>query len=739
MRRIKRLFFLLLLLFIAFTIFLRVTAPAYPEITVPVSEGQVHSNSGLSHRQPFAYSAFLHLGNSLTSAAAHARSVLFVAGSTRAASRLIHVANDLAVEFERATDDSTEGWTSASKRDSYRKPAVHLLFMGPYSVNLEFFAKAHGANSSLLFIHDGRAKLNQRSQLLPNVQGEDSTTEPESLTMFDISQGAVRAAMETTYRFVRPDVTIWSRESEYDVNFGGHMDSLLGNPSSRWAPIDLPARDMEALRWLAFLGVDGLKHWSRHAFDIIIPVVSHSGSLIRLLDSIAHAHYYNFYPRPRITIYLPPGPADPSLINYIERALAWPRERIILQSVSPLASGPKQSSRREAMFAAAIRSHVPSAKHAHTIVLTDTVRLSRHWFQWTMFHLLRFSSSVMDSEMTQNLPPLGGISLCPIATETNLPPYFLTQSKASLSCAMFFAPHFRVLQRYFAEQTVNAASLGVKRTLPVPEELSFLRNHIDASQFDIHELLLPLYIRGYLFLAQTSLLVPAIDDLLVTAKEKRLKEMPHSLIELPLYDWIFETRVDRELRARDSEDEAWTGLPIIPDWNLEAASSIESVKQRGVEFASFVSPRCNVVVPARSKPGMEAEERLGQSAGSRRLADEGTDQKLEVNQNDDDWSDVFCPSMELEDDTIADTLAKPERAKTREDEKRERKAKKVVIAANEKRPSTEGKSPKTPAKPDQPHERSGTGSSNGEEIEKIAPAAQVKDPINENSAAEPAM
>ncbi|KAJ8098252.1 hypothetical protein POJ06DRAFT_258965 [Lipomyces tetrasporus] len=737
MRRIRRLFFLLLLLFIAFTVFLRVTAPGYPESTVAISEGPQHANSGLSHRQPFAYSAFLHLGNSLTAAATHARSVLFVAGSTRAASRLIHVANDLAVEFERATDDSTEVWTSASKRDSYIKPAVHLLFMGPYSVNLEFFAKANGANSSLLFIHDGRAKLNQRGRLLPTVKGEDSTTESESLTMFDISQGGVRAAMETAYRFVRPEVAIWSRDSEYDANFGSHVDSLLGNPSSRWAPIDLPARDMEELRWLAFLGVDGLKHWSRHAFDIIIPVVSHSGSLIRLLDSIAHAHYYNFFPRPRITIYLPPGPADPSLINYIERALAWSPERIILQTVPSLASGPQQNSLREAMFAAAIRSHVPSAKHAHTIVLADTVRLSRYWFQWTMFHLLRFSSSVMDSEMTQNLPPLGGISLCPITTETSLPPYFLTQSKVSLSCAMFFAPHFRVLQTYFSEQTANAASVGVKRTLPVPEELSFLRNHIDASQFDIHELLLPLYMRGYLFLSQTSLLVPAIDDLLVTAKEKRLKEMPHSLIELPLYDWIFETRVDRELRARDGGDDAWTGLQIIPDWNSEAASSVESVQQRGVEFASFVSPRCNVVVSVRSKPGMEKEEQL---ASSRRLADESTDQKLEVNRNDDDWSDVFCASMELEDDTTADAPAKPQRAKTREDEKRERKAKKVVVAANERRPSTEGKAPETPAKPVQPHERSGSGSSeNVAETDRIAPDAQVKNPRKESSAAEPAM
>ncbi|KAK9492997.1 hypothetical protein V1508DRAFT_120230 [Lipomyces doorenjongii] len=724
MRRIKRLFVLLVLLFMTFIVFFRVTAPAYPERMVSITEELRHAQSGLSHQQHLALSPFIHLGNSLTAAAAHAHSVLFVAGSTKAASRLIQLANDLAFEFELST--------RGSRKLSYRNPAVHLLFMGPYSVNLDFFAKANGANSSLLFIHDGRAKLNQQARLLPTVRGEDSTVEPESLTMFDVSPAAVRAAMETTYRFLRPDVTIWSRQSEANGNFGDLVDSLLGDPSSHWAPIDLPAHDMEELRWLAFLGVDGLKYWSRHAFDIIIPVIAHTGSLIRLLDSIAQAHYYNYYPRPRITIYLAPGPADPSLINYIERTLPWPRERIFLQSVPSSAVSAQQDALREAIFAAAIRSHVPSSKHAHAIVLADTVRLSKYWFHWTLFHLLRFSGSVMDTEMTKNLAPLAGISLCPIANETGLT-YFLTQSKLSLSCTMFFPPHFRVLQSYLSEHSANTVSQGLKRTLPVPEELSFLKSDVKSSQTDMHEFFLPLYMRGYLFLSQTSMLVPAVDDLLITAKEKRLQEPPHTPLELPLYDWIIETGVGETLPALDTEDEPWTGLPVIPDWNSEASSSVERVAERGVEFIRFVSPRCNVAAEvAGDESAVEEKEPFDTLWGSRKgLRLEG------ISRIDDDWSDVFCEVKEAADQTIAETGSAPERAKTREDEKRERKATKVVNAAKERRPSAE-KSLKGTAKPVQAQKEAKTSVLRVKVAEKdeTIPEAKGHGPAKESFAGE---
>ncbi|KAK9237044.1 hypothetical protein V1525DRAFT_185569 [Lipomyces kononenkoae] len=689
MRRIRRLAVLFSVSLIILIVVLRVTAPAHHAGSASVYGDGRSTNSGSSQRQPFAFSPFMHLANSLTAAGAHANPVLYVAGSTRAASRLIHLANDQAVEFELSTL-------------GYKRPTMHLLFMGPYSVNLEFFARANGANSSCLYIHDGRPKLNQLARLLPTLPGGDSTAAPESLTPFDIAPAATRVALETTYKFLRPEVTIWSRESENNAKYGEFVASLLGDPSSHWAPIDLPFRDMEELRWLAFLGADGLKYWSSHAFDIIIPVTAHTGSLIRLLDSIAAAHYYNLYPRPRITIYLPPGPADPSLINYIERTLAWPRERIFLQSVPPSAFTGQQDSFRETMFATAIRSHVPSSKHAHAIVLVDTVRLSRYWFHWMMFHLLRFSGDVMDTEMTQNLAQLAGISLCPIA-DGDLPPYFLTQSKLSLSCTLFFPPHFRVLQSYFSKHAADTAVHGVKRTFPVPEKMSFLKNDVKASSTDMHEMLLPLYMRGYLFLSHTSMLAPAVDDLLITAKEKRLEEPRHALLELPLYDWIIESDFHEQLPALDGEEYQWTGLPVIPDWSSSVTSSVEGVSERGVKYINLVSPSCNIVDElSERKPAMEGDERLGTMwRSTRELGIES------INRIDDDWLDVFCAVKASVDD--GETSENPGRAKTREDEKKERKNTKVVKVTEERGPRVGGKSPKGSSKTVQTQEGSKPG------------------------------
>ncbi|KAK9369432.1 hypothetical protein V1509DRAFT_619402 [Lipomyces kononenkoae] len=671
MRRLRRLAVLLGVLLIAFIVFLRGTTPTHQSLPASV-HGAVpprHTNSGSNQRQPFAFSPFIHLADSLTGVGAHAGSVLLVAGSTRAASRLIHIANDQAAEFELSTL-------------GHKRPTVHLLFMGPYSVELEFFARVNGANSSCLFIHDGRPKLNQRARLLPTLQGEDSTAAPESVTAFDVAPAAARVALETTYKFLRPDVTIWSRESEDNGKFGQFVGSLLGGPSSDWAPIDLPVQDMEELRWLASVSVDGLKYWSRHAFDIIIPVTSHIGSLIRLLDSIAQAHYYNLHPRPRITIYLPPGPADPSLINYIERTLAWPRDRIFLQSVPSSAFSGQQSSFRETLFATAIRSHVPSSNNAHAIFLADTVRLSRYWFHWMMFHLLRFSGHVMDAERTENLAQLAGISLCPIVNEADLPLYFLTQNKLSLSCALFFAPHIRVLQSYLSQQSTDAAVQGVTWKFPVPEELSLLKSDVKASPMDMHEMLLPLYMRGYLFISQNSLLTPAVDDLLITSKEKRLEESPHTLLEFPMYDWIIESRLHEALPGVDREDYPWTSLPVVPDWNSGATSSVEKVAQRGVAYINLVSPSCNVVDEVSgSKPVVQGKERLNTMWES---------WKGGINRIDDDWSDVFCTvKASVGDEKISES---PGSAETREEETKERKNTKVVKVTSEREPSVGGKS-----------------------------------------------
>ncbi|KAK9449781.1 uncharacterized protein V1518DRAFT_227191 [Limtongia smithiae] len=610
MRRSRRTLTLIVLICVAYFYVLRAVGsisgrPAATHAAADIAA--VVANS----RQPFAYSAFTGLAKSFNSAVIshnmqQLSTVLFVAGCSRSASALVQLATDL------ATDLGPEA------------PVVHVLYMGAYSADIEFFMRANGVRDiPNLHIHDARARLNQRREaLLPVTRNHDDEVyleqTHESITMFDIAPTSVRAAVEAAFRFTHPEITIWSRQLETNREYGDFLGNFLGSPSSRWAPIDIPAADLSDLRWISLLNPVALKYWSLHTFDIVIPVTTHSGSLIRLLNSIAASHYYNFTPRPRITVYLPPGPPPATLINYIDRSLDWPKDRIILTSVprpSALFSV-KHPSLRDTVFAAALRLHVPSMKSTNVIILSDTVRLSPYWFEWTMFHLLKFSPFVIDTEMTTDITTLAGFSLCSSAeyVESSLPPYFLTQSKINLGCTLFFPPHFRVLQSFLSEYESHMSQLGVKRMLPVPKELSFLQSRSTADSVNLHELLLPIYMRGYALLAHVGPQTPAVD----TADFVNGEGTP--LIEANLYKYLLDQNFDTSYllsRKRISVEDKlsgqvqtnsaglpiydWAALPVLADKDSTAVLNVNGLVERGDSFVKFVSPHCNGIAEP-SKP-----------------------------------------------------------------------------------------------------------------------------------------
>ncbi|KAK7203029.1 hypothetical protein BZA70DRAFT_284572 [Myxozyma melibiosi] len=700
------------------------------------SSSQIKQLNGVNYRQPFAFSAFTPLMTSISKTAPRvSTNILVFAGSTSAASRLLPLAADLASELEA--------------NDERPLSAVHFLFMGPYSVDLEFFCQANGLNSTTalprLHIHDARARLNSRSQSLPPANGAGS----ESVTMFEINPVSAKAALDVAVRTLRPEATVWSRQLETDSEFGNTIASLLGPPSSPFAPIDIPSSDIEDLGWLALLGPAGLKSWSSHEVDIIIPVTSHTGSVVRLLSSISRARYYNFFPRPRITIYTPPGVVDANLLNFIDHTLSYPRERIVIQSLPTPFVTSRHQTLKEAMFSGALRAHNPSSRHAHTVLLSDTVILSPYWFQWTMLHILSYFPEVRTAlEINGPLSPIAGISLCPsrpvsISDEEPFKEndsndlYYLTQSRASLSCTLFFAPHFRVLQTFLATQSSEAQ----RRTLPIPPELDHLRTQKSALTFDAHELLLPIYIRGYLFLAQNERIsdVPAVYESSVSARPRAAPistdgslqpvdhESYHSLITSPLYI-VFNSLREKYKTVYGRNDDSSSGLsqtgvidakqweyfPIYPDLSTSDSSSssrepfvFESVKARGEAFASTVSPKCNTPV-SLSRKTSNGENDDEEEEYRRSLIDSESDfLENESKPADDDWSDVFCPAEQIEsaDGPGAATGIEPNsdqmgsssssaaagdkrkagtgRAKSLEEEKRERKKSKVVDASKE--------------------------------------------------------
>ncbi|KAK9457533.1 hypothetical protein V1511DRAFT_493891 [Dipodascopsis uninucleata] len=684
MRKYRRLVVVLLFLFISLLLFFRLSAPEFPVASigknVQTSSQTVNQQyrdpykivaSGIQHKQPFAYSALRHLATSLSRAlpSNDGGTVLFVASDTQTASKLSQIALDLALEYEVSSTDKDENGV-AQNNDVY---SVHFLFIGSYSVDLEFFSQSNRLNASFLHIHDGRPRLNQRSPPLPiDYQDRDLSIAPEALTVFDISPLAVRAALEVSYRVLRPSVTIWSRQSELDDDLGVYISELLGAPDSKWAPIDLPAEDIENLRWLSFLEPRSLKSWSLHEIDIVIVVTSHSGSLIRLLDDLAHANYYNHSPKPRITVYLPPGPADPSLVNYIERTLKWPKDRIVLQSTHKFTvQQSKKETLRDGMHISAIRSYVPSSKKAHVVVLADTVRLSKHWFHWMVYSILKFSPDVRDTEMTANMLTLAGINICGPHEETTsyLPSYFLSQSLTNLSCTMFFPPHFRVLQSYMNEQLEDRERTGSLRTLQTPLELEWLKK----EQTDAHSLLLPIYIRGYVFIVHSGSHVPGVE----TAFDRyNLEEQNTGLLDMPLHDYMTTTSLHKAIPKPDDKSfQPWQLLPAYPDRYSNARVDLGEIRNRGERFANLISPECNVHLSLRMEDGEVVDESEPALRGRYSNARELADLTAIPSKIHDDWSDIFCVSASNYETSDSKS---PKVAKTLEELKREQK-KPVVV------------------------------------------------------------
>ncbi|KAK9476436.1 hypothetical protein V1514DRAFT_336785 [Lipomyces japonicus] len=643
----------------------------------PVDEFKApdYSKSSLENRF-FSFGAFTHLIRSVGSVPHHAESIVFITSDTKAASKLVQLANDLAINLNINKLDGVK---------KYLVPSVNFLFLGSYSLDLDFFTAANGVNTSILYVHDGRAHLNQRTQYIQpsNYDISEDNTASEGPTLFDISPIAVRKSIETTYRALRPTVTVWSRQSERNSQFGDMINAILGSPSGRWAPIDIPESDIDNLKWLSLLDVSGLKAWSQHIVDIVIVVTSHSGALIRLLEDIADSQYYNFQ-KPRITIYLPPGPADPSLVNYIERTLHWPNDRIVMQSTSFSGSG--SSVNRQLL--SAIRSYIPSVKSANVLLLTDTVRLSRKWLEYVNYMNLRLQPQMKDTEMTKELPQLAGISLCPPLKEIQSnSSIYLTQSQAQLSCTMYFPPHFKVLQSFFSEQ----AAEGLKRTLPLPEELAWVTSNTAGSTV-LKNLLSPIYIRGYVFAIQNILQVIAIDtvsaDLFGSQDERK-----HFLIEQPLYEFLIESEIwqDIPMTNKKEESEVWTLLPVFPDRDSKETMGLQQIQDRGVSFAKTISPECNHnIVKSRAslKSDLEDDDLVLQKSSVRlNKADLDLEQEnlIVIPRIDDDWSDIFCNDLSR-DETVDNVVHK---AKTIEDERRERKG--LRAAAPRQKPKRETK------------------------------------------------
>lgn len=189
--------------------------------------------------------------------------------------------------------------------------------------------------------------------------------------------------------------------------------------------IELPKHSDESLRWLTRLDSASLNAYNKVSVNILIHAQpSGSGSILRLLHSLARADYFESTP-PHISIELPHD-VDEDLTNQLQ-SFKWPPHsshssdsRLTLQKWIP--------NRRHSADESAVRFledfYPTDARNNHVLVLSPQVELSPLYYHYVKYTLLDYKYSRMSTSKGAKMrDSLLGISL-------SLPGTYLNDSTA---------------------------------------------------------------------------------------------------------------------------------------------------------------------------------------------------------------------------------------------------------------------------------------------------------------------
>ena len=232
---------------------------------------------------------------------------------------------------------------------------------------------------------------------------------------------SVAASLVHVDNFIEPQVII--------VDGSGQEDSFFINSIRRKTHdmsktlIELPADVTENMMWITRLDAGSLSAWQTTYIEILIHAPpDSSGSLVRLLNSIEDADYFN-YRRPHLTVELPEE-VDPNTWSYLQEFI-WPplsdgsvahQSQVTLRHRVPRGSRDSQEA-----TAHMVESFYPARTlDSNVLILSPQVELSPLYYHYLMYTLLgyKYSSSGRGLEISEVL----GISL-------ELPHYYLNDSK----------------------------------------------------------------------------------------------------------------------------------------------------------------------------------------------------------------------------------------------------------------------------------------------------------------------
>ena len=193
------------------------------------------------------------------------KNVLFLAATTKSASRLIPLACEMA---------------------NFNRNHVHFAFVGRDSITLDTLKEVNGVGRECsVYWHDGRP------------DGSDISTDGRM-------EYAVTSALYHIQTYMHPQVYFTDSLEEEERWFGRAIRAHTARAGK--SLIDLPVDAIERMMWITRLDHASLAAWDTVYIDILIHVPPKtSGSLIRLLKTIQSADYFGIR-YPHLTIELPP-------------------------------------------------------------------------------------------------------------------------------------------------------------------------------------------------------------------------------------------------------------------------------------------------------------------------------------------------------------------------------------------------------------------------------------------------
>lgn len=279
---------------------------------------------------------------------------------------------------------------------------VHFALLGRDEIQMDILRSVNGYTECSVTFHDARPDF--------------STTSTDYRMEVSSSAG-----LQHIDNYMHPQAVIIDASGEEDDFF---LRAFREKSNAlKTTLIELPKNAEQDLMWLTRLDHASLQAWNSVNIDILVHAQpAASGSLLRLLDSLTGAHFFNSAP-PRLTIELPNKVEEPTK-RYLE-SFTWPPKNKHgggphVNHLTLRHRIPQQELTVEENDIRFLESFWPAnPANSHVLVLSPQVELSPNFYHYLKYMVLEYKYSVSGRKEYNFF----GISL-------NLPSTYLNDTQA---------------------------------------------------------------------------------------------------------------------------------------------------------------------------------------------------------------------------------------------------------------------------------------------------------------------